>query len=46
MVGLGNALQKQGRGEDALLPFADANAIAEETADTKLQVATLFDSRR
>ncbi len=43
LVGLGNALQKQGRGEDALLPLADAKAIAEETADTKLQVATLFE---
>ena len=43
LVGLGNALQKQGRGAGALLPLADAKAIAEETGDTRLQVQTLFE---
>ena len=43
LVGLGNVLQKQGRGADARLPLVDAIAIAEETGDTKLQVQTLFE---
>jgi class 3 adenylate cyclase/tetratricopeptide (TPR) repeat protein len=43
LVGLGNTLQKQGRGAEAGAPLADARAIAEETGDMTLQVATLFE---
>ncbi|HEX3456097.1 MAG TPA: adenylate/guanylate cyclase domain-containing protein [Gaiellaceae bacterium] len=43
LVGLGNVLQKQGRGAEARVSLGDANAIAEETGDTKLQVQTLFE---
>jgi class 3 adenylate cyclase/tetratricopeptide (TPR) repeat protein len=43
LVGLGNVLQKQGRGAEARVSLADANAIAEETGDAKLQVQTLFE---
>ncbi len=43
LVGLGNVLQKQGRGEEARVSLGDANAIVEETGDTKLQVQTLFE---
>jgi class 3 adenylate cyclase/tetratricopeptide (TPR) repeat protein len=43
LVGLGNVRQKQGRGAEARVPLTDANAIAEETGDAKLQVQTLFE---
>ena len=43
LVGLGNALQKQGRGAEARPPLADAIAIAEETGDTRLQALSLFE---
>jgi class 3 adenylate cyclase/tetratricopeptide (TPR) repeat protein len=43
LVGLGNALQKQGRGADARLPLADAITIAEATGDTRLEVRALFE---
>jgi tetratricopeptide (TPR) repeat protein len=43
LVGLGSVLQKQGRGEEARFALIDAQAIAEETGDTKLEVQTLFE---
>ncbi len=43
LVGLGNTLQKQGRGAEAGAPLAEARAIAEQSDDRKLQVATLFE---
>jgi class 3 adenylate cyclase/tetratricopeptide (TPR) repeat protein len=43
LVGLGNTLQKQGRGAEAEAPLAEAQAIAERSADTKLQIAALFE---
>src|SRR5262249_13761429 len=43
LVGLGNALQKQGRGEEARFALADAKAIAEEKRDTRLEVLALFE---
>jgi tetratricopeptide (TPR) repeat protein len=43
LVGLGNVLQKQGRGAEARVPLADANAIAEETGDARLHVQSLFE---
>jgi class 3 adenylate cyclase/tetratricopeptide (TPR) repeat protein len=43
LVGLGNTLQKLGRGAEALRPLDEARAVAEATGDRKLQVATLLE---
>ena len=43
LVGLVNTLQKQGRGAEAGAPLTEAQAIAEQSDDKRLQVATLFE---
>jgi class 3 adenylate cyclase/tetratricopeptide (TPR) repeat protein len=43
LVGLGNTRQKQGRGAEAGAPLDEAKAIARQSDDKRLQVATLFE---
>jgi class 3 adenylate cyclase/tetratricopeptide (TPR) repeat protein len=43
LVGLGNVLQKQGRGEEARFHVVDARKVAEATGDTRLEVQALFE---